>query len=363
MDTPPATAGEKATGAPPALGYRRSVGSLAAAASSASLLLPPSDSSCLVLCATPSTTTTANNILTPHYFNPSTCSSFSSSFPPTATTAPYAKMTLTHINNKLLNVWATGKSASGALGAPLDLSAPTLVFVHGLGSSQNYFYGLLPQLLPKANAVLMDSVGCAQSPVASEQPTLDSIVADINGVVDHFGVKDQVILVGHSMGGMVVLRAAELDAADRRRVRKIVLVGPLHPTPSVGEVFAARITSVEQARSVLGLADVVPETAVGSAASPPKKAFIRALISQQTPEGYAAMCRVIANSTAPDYSKVQVPALLLIGAEDKSTPYEGCVEVIEKALANVTAETYPGVGHWHCIEVPEKVSESISAFI
>lgn len=283
-------------------------------------------------------------------------------------------MTLKEINSKLLNVWATGISSTGALGAPLDHSAPTLAFIHGLGSSQNYFYGLIPRLLPKANAILIDTVGSAQSPLSTDAPTLDSIVGDVSAVLDHFEIKKNVILVGHSMGGMITLRSAELDSVSHSssngkgqglgRISKIVLIGPVHPSAGVAKVFDARIASIEQSQTVLGLADAVSEAAVGSAATAPQKAFIRALISQQSPSGYIAMCNVIAKSVPPAYSSVKVPALILAGAEDKSAPYDGCVNVIEKGLAGpVKLEVLAGVGHWHCIEAPESVASAILEFI
>lgn len=274
-------------------------------------------------------------------------------------------MAIEEINNKKLNVWATGRSNDGSLGQPLDLSAPTLVFIHGLGSSQNFYYGLLPQLLPKANAVLMDSVGSSQSPVAAEPPTLDSIVGDVNAVMDHFKITSKAIVVGHSMGGMITLRSAELDNKNNtNRIEKIILVGPVHPTPAIGKVFEARVSAIEKSQSVLELADAIPQAAVGSAATGVQKAFIRTLVAQQTPAGYIAMCNVIANSTPPGYSDIKIPTLILAGAEDKSAPYEGCVKVIEEGLGGeVTLTVLPGVGHWHCIEAPEAVVEAISKFI
>lgn len=276
-------------------------------------------------------------------------------------------MIVNDINSKPLNVWSSGKSASGKVGADLDLTAPTLVFVHGLGSGMSYYYSLLPTLLPKANAVLIDTTGAAQSPVSKVEPTLDSLVGDVNAVMDHFGIERDVILVGHSMGGMVVLRAAELDGANglTARIIKIVLMGPLHPGPGVADAFKSRIEGIQaQGNSVLGLADTVPESALGSKALPLHKAFVRALISQQPADGYIGICRVIIHAEPPAYDKITVPALFLLGEEDKSTPYEGCVDVIVKNYkGDTTVHKYEGVGHWIPVEVSDKAANAIYDFI
>lgn len=271
-------------------------------------------------------------------------------------------MTIENINGKRLNVWSAGISSDGSLDKPLVHNALTMVFVHGLGSSQNFFYGLLPSLISKCNAILMDNVGSAQSPPTDPGPTLDSIVADVNAVMDFFGIKDNVILVGHSIGGMIAVRSAELDTSGR--IKKLVLVGPLHPRVEATEMFSARIALVEKEQTLLGVADFMPHSATGSKATGVQKAFIRALLAQQPPQGYIGLCKVIASSTPPGYSNVKIPALILVGKDDKNTPYEGCVKVIEENLGGeVKVDFYEGVGHWHCIEVPDQVISSILAFI
>ena len=55
------------------------------------------------------------------------------------------------------------------------------------------------------------------------------------------------ILVGHSMGGMVACEVAtQLD------LRGLVLLGPVHPTPAMGDIFQQRISNVITSKCLSG---------------------------------------------------------------------------------------------------------------
>ncbi len=271
---------------------------------------------------------------------------------------------LTLKNSKILNIWTAGQSLSGSLSAktPLTPGAPTLFFIHGLGSSQNYYYALLPRLITKANVVLMDTEGSGASPLSSSAaPTAETIVDDVFDVLAAVGVTSNVTVVGHSMGGMIALKVGERNTSGL--IRKVVAVGPVHPTAGLGAVFADRVRAVEASNSVLALADGVSSAALSPGAEPLHRAFVRALVSATTPAGYVAMCNVIVNATPATYANVRQPVLIIAGADDKSAPYEGCVQVIEEGLPNVEIKVLEKVGHWHCIEASTRVADLIAAFL
>lgn len=141
-----------------------------------------------------------------------------------------------------------------------------------------------------------------------------------------------------------------------------VLIGPVYPNPAVTPVFEKRIATVEQ-EGMQPMADSIPSAAVGKNASPLAKAFIRELLLAQDPAGYVSNCRVIVNAVPPNYSKISVPVLILAGDEDKSAPLEGCKRMHEEiGTSEKKLEIMQGVGHWHCLEAFEKVTDLIQAF-
>lgn len=110
-------------------------------------------------------------------------------------------------------------------------------------------------------------------------------------------------------------------------------------------------------------ADTVPKSAPAKQASPLVRAFIRELLLSQEPAGYCSNCRVIINAKPPHYGKIQIPILIVAGAEDFSAPLEGCKRMFEEMPSNKKRlEVMQGVGHWQCLEAPEDVGKLISSF-
>ncbi|KAI5854169.1 Alpha/Beta hydrolase protein [Tricharina praecox] len=243
--------------------------------------------------------------------------------------------------------------------SPSDVS-DTVVFVHGLGSSQN-FYIPLTYTLKKVNRrfILLDSPGAARSPLpAGDVLTVQSLAATVLELLEHLGVAQNVTIVGHSMGCLVALHIAQLAP---EKVVGLVLLGPVYPSAGLAEVFEKRIPAVKK-DGMESMAAVVPNAAVGVKASPLTRAFIRELLLGQTVDGYAALCNAIATSTVGDLSKVKQRVLIVAGSEDKSAPMEGSQKYNEE-IANAELKVIDGVGHWHVVEAPQEVSTIVDEFL
>lgn len=154
-----------------------------------------------------------------------------------------------------------------------------------------------------------------------------------------------------------------MAAEHSDRFLAAVLIGPVYPNPAVAPVFEKRIATVEK-EGMQPMADSIPSAAVGKNASPLAKAFIRELLLGQDPAGYVSNCRVIVNAVPPQYSKISVPVLILAGEEDKSAPLDGCKRMHEEmgSSEKKRLQIMQGVGHWHCLEAYNEVTEAIKAF-
>lgn len=86
-------------------------------------------------------------------------------------------------------------------GAPKD--GATIVFIHGLGSSQNYYFPILHHLTLKHRCITLDTYGSARSPYTGQAITISTIASDVIAVLDALHIPKAVV-VGHSMGGLVV---------------------------------------------------------------------------------------------------------------------------------------------------------------
>ena len=111
------------------------------------------------------------------------------------------------------------------------------------------------------------------------------------------------------------------------------------------------------------IADSVPNGATGSLATPLQKAFLREMFISQNPQGYAALCNVVANAPSIEYRAITAPYLLISGDEDKSATPESCNTIFDGLGSSFkNKETLPGIGHWYCVENDAAVGKLLFAF-
>ena len=86
---------------------------------------------------------------------------------------------------------------------------PAIVFIHGWMCDQSFWAPQIETLAGKSTVVTLDLAGHGASGMEREGWPLLAFGGDVAAVVEHLGL-EQVILVGHSMGGPVALEAARL---------------------------------------------------------------------------------------------------------------------------------------------------------
>lgn len=89
--------------------------------------------------------------------------------------------------------------------------APTLVFVHGWSCDRSYWDAQVGPFSERFRVVTLDLAGHGDSGSERSSWTIASYGVDVAAVVEHLEL-DRVILIGHSMGGDVVVSAARLLA-------------------------------------------------------------------------------------------------------------------------------------------------------
>lgn len=245
-----------------------------------------------------------------------------------------------------------------------------IVFFHGLGSSLNYYFLIASALSSQYGCLLLDSPGAGRTKLPKEECVSAKEIGSTGlFLIEELGITDkEFLLVGHSMAGMVVNYIAG-GHADGIKISGCVLISPLHPLPSTKPAFEKRIELIRTSNSMEAVAEAVSTNAPGSKCSGVKKAFIQELVSGQSPEGYIANCGAILSACSHEdefkklYKKVDVPVLFILGDDDKTTPYEGCVELIANDIKRKRIVTLAGVGHWAALEDDVKVLEEMKKFV
>ena len=90
-----------------------------------------------------------------------------------------------------------------------EQKGPVLVFVHGWSCDAGYWREQIPYFKEKYHMVLIDLAGHGRSESNRENYTLEAFGQDVGAVVGSVKA-DKVILIGHSMGALVITHAARL---------------------------------------------------------------------------------------------------------------------------------------------------------
>jgi pimeloyl-ACP methyl ester carboxylesterase len=136
-----------------------------------------------------------------------------------------------------------GKSLYYTTDGPAESARDTLVLIHGLGSSSSYYRPVIPYLNSNIRCIAIDTPGSGLSSLGESEQTIDSIVEDIINLLDALDINTEITIVGHSMGGIV---ASAMAANHKSRVKGVVLIGPVNPSPAFSQVFDERIGRVKK---------------------------------------------------------------------------------------------------------------------
>ena len=85
---------------------------------------------------------------------------------------------------------------------------PALIFIHGWCCDRSYWDAQLPYFAQKYKVVAIDLTGHGESGPDRKEWTMGAFGEDVVAVVNKLNL-EQVVLIGHSMGGFVILEAAQ----------------------------------------------------------------------------------------------------------------------------------------------------------
>ena len=218
-------------------------------------------------------------------------------------------------------------------------------------------------------AVVFDSRGHGESRAGDTGHSLDNLADDLRTVLEALDLRD-VILVGHSMGGMAVQAFAirHPDVLDERVSGLVLLSTSSHNLVSDARRIAARSrrssTSGPTSARSCGNATSVCCSRIGFGDDPlpshveATREMLAACDKATTREAVSALLHLDLTEGLP---KVLVPTLVVVGTADALTPPRDARRIAE-LIPGARLVEYPGSGHMLMYERSDELDTLIMDF-
>ncbi len=232
---------------------------------------------------------------------------------------------------------------------------PAMVFVHGWTCDRSHFAPQVAHYAGSHRCVSVDLRGHGESDAPEQEYTVEGFADDVAAVCEQLGVTDAV-LVGHSMGGAIVLALA---ARRPELARAVALLDPAILFPAevlarggqLATAFAGpdgmkAARDFEADQFFLSTSDAaLKERTLDAAMTTPQHVVASAI-------------KNIANFDSESALRAVKMPLLYVGAEPAITDTAKLRELAPQVVVGKTV----GSGHFHQLEVPEQINAMLDRF-
>jgi 3-oxoadipate enol-lactonase len=253
----------------------------------------------------------------------------------------------------------TGEFRPPGVGSEL----PPLFFLHGVGTDGRMFTPVATRLWDSVRFADWSLPGYGAKPLKGPL-TFPGLAAALVHDLDTAHV-ERVILLGHSIGGML---AFEFAATFPQRVHALILSAT---TPAFGsrdgsfqrEFLKARLAPLDAGRSMAELAPEFAPRLVGTGAAPEAIAEVARLFAQLPEATFRAGLACLATfDRRADLARIAVPTLLIAGEEDTNAPLKTMTRMAE-AIPGARLEVLSRTGHMAPLECPDRYAEIVRRFL
>ncbi|OWA33074.1 alpha/beta hydrolase [Saccharibacillus sp. O16] len=237
-----------------------------------------------------------------------------------------------------------------------------LVLLHGFVGSADYWERIVPLLEGHFRCIVPDLLGHGESEAPEGPYTIERMANGVADLLDALGI-EQVVLLGHSMGGYTALSFAE------RYPTRLKAFGLVHSTP-LPDDEAGRAKRDAVAERVLreGVRPFVEQFAPNWFA-PDHAKRLRTELARVLEIGFGtkpqgAAGAALAMRDRPDRGQVirssSLPILLIAGSEDSIAPP---AKAFAAENGHTVKRTIEGAGHMSLFEAPQELARQIASFV
>jgi pimeloyl-ACP methyl ester carboxylesterase len=238
-----------------------------------------------------------------------------------------------------------------------------LVLIHGIGADGRMFNPFVARLADCARIVVWNLPGYGGKPLDGPLD-FPGLAAALAADLDALRI-ERAVLLGHSIGGMVV---QELAATFPERVLALVLSATTAVFGSRDGTFQrdfvkARVGPLDAGLTMAEMAAEAAPRLVGSSAAPEAAPTLAKLMSEvpQATFRAAIQCLVTFDRRA-DLPRIAVPTLLIVGEEDTNAPLKSMTRMAE-TIPGARLEVLRGIGHLAPLECPDRYARIVRRFL
>ena len=258
-----------------------------------------------------------------------------------------------------------GRTAEGAFTylAAGDERAPPLVFLHGIGGGAGLWAGQLTRFGDRHRAIAWNMPGYAGS-ATREMPDIARIAEALADFLAALRI-ERPILVGHSIGGMIVqsyLAQGLGPVAAAVLAQTSPAFGGRDPTWAK-DFVAARLGPLDRGVTMAEIAQESVPGMVGEGADPAGIALALATMASTPPDAYrASTLAMIGFDLRNALGRIAVPTLLVSGSLDRNAPAPTMAKMAE-AIPRGRHVCVEGSGHLVMLERPAAFDAAFAAFL
>ena len=248
---------------------------------------------------------------------------------------------------------------------PIGGHVPAIVMVHGFGGHTYSYRYQLEDLGQDYRCIAIDlkGFGYSERPETGDY-SLSEQARLVLGAMDRLGI-ERATLIGHSMGGEVVMRMAEMAP---ERVDKLILAATVpgkkvRLAPRIGAmrplmVPLARFTAWSSWRRLFYDPSKLDIEAIRAAYTRPAR------IHGSLNTVWQMWDDVRHNDEPIDHSRITMPVLILWAERERILPLPGSsLRWLQKRLPNATTVHIPRTGHMLLEEQPAAATDAIRGFL
>jgi pimeloyl-ACP methyl ester carboxylesterase len=263
--------------------------------------------------------------------------------------------------------------------------APALVFVHGWGMDGSVWWDARRALANRFRIIIFDLAGLGRSKGPPDgRYSLDRFAEDLGAVLDQAAPR-QAILVGHSIGGMILQTfARQRPDALGGQVMALVLENTSHTDPSGTTILGRPLQAMKPVLELLMRLDVVlfplvwlmnwqsylsgsthVAMRVGGFGTRPTRAQLEQVARLATRNSPAVQAKgnlaMMHWDATPDLRRLRIPTLVFIGGRDLVTVAQAGETIVAEA-PQARPERQARAGHMGPLELSDAYNEAIADF-